>query len=409
MLQSKKIVILCYSFPPNPGVGGRRWVKFAKYLNKLGHQVEVITSAPTKNSSSAYDKDVLPAIKTHFFKSKSPTYADGNCKNFVEKLKYRWWLIVNSLFYKGNIYDGTIRDEAAIKKVLFDVLKNVDVFIASGAPFHMCHYAFKYTKKLPKHVLKILDIRDPWANGSQFGMKLLSSDKFHQEQVKELETLKATNVMISPHDHVVAYYNKLGSCSNNILLENGFDDDDFELVYKNEKSINNTINICYGGALYYSKNELVNFFQRCSEVSKNQSIYVTIFNNEIQEKIVHENVIVDYRPSLPVAKFIAFQAQSDIVLNFRPAPYENWMSSKTAEVFLLKKPILNFGPSGVIAKTIQDGYGTNVEDVVNESVDLGLLKNYKVKTDIPSIIQKLNIKNLTFELEEIIGSNIQNN
>ena len=52
-----KILLVCYSFPPNPGVGGRRWAKFAKYLVKSGHYVEVINAKLTTDKLSTWSKD----------------------------------------------------------------------------------------------------------------------------------------------------------------------------------------------------------------------------------------------------------------------------------------------------------------------------------------------------------------
>ena len=46
-------------FPPSPGIGGRRWVKFAKYLIRDNYDIRVISAkSKFKNSLSNWNSDL---------------------------------------------------------------------------------------------------------------------------------------------------------------------------------------------------------------------------------------------------------------------------------------------------------------------------------------------------------------
>ena len=55
---NKKVLIVCYSFPPYPGIGGRRWAKFSKYIKLLGTEVFVISSKNPFNEKSNWTTDI---------------------------------------------------------------------------------------------------------------------------------------------------------------------------------------------------------------------------------------------------------------------------------------------------------------------------------------------------------------
>ena len=58
-MPNKKTLLLCWDFPPNDGIGGRRWAKMAKWLLKSGHEIHVIKSkSKVGNQNSVWLSDV---------------------------------------------------------------------------------------------------------------------------------------------------------------------------------------------------------------------------------------------------------------------------------------------------------------------------------------------------------------
>src|SRR6185312_8702248 len=60
------VLIICTAFPPFPGIGGRRWAKFAKYFAKNGVNCHVINAVNYSKNVSLWNKDVeSPNIVIH--------------------------------------------------------------------------------------------------------------------------------------------------------------------------------------------------------------------------------------------------------------------------------------------------------------------------------------------------------
>jgi glycosyltransferase involved in cell wall biosynthesis len=406
-MKQMNILVLCSAFPPNPGVGGRRWVKFSKYLNRLGHSVKAMTKQKQSHTSSEFQEDAKD-IPILFYKTNAPSYSSGNCKNLAEKIGYRLWLLGNKWFYQGNIYDSSIRDKKNITRILKDCLAEVDMLIVTGAPFHLCYHGIKFTKENFPHIKCVLDIRDPWTSGTQFGMKLLNEKLLDEERNIENETIQLADLVLTPHDHIKKDYQTKHSTKEIHLINNGFDSEDFSSV-NNYKVVEEKIVVCYGGSLYYSKVEIVNFFKASSKLTPDKKVTVNIYNPEERCRITSDNLTIDFMEYLDVKTFNEKLSESDVLLQFRPFPYQDWWSSKTAEIFMHKKPILNFGPEGSIAKIIKNDFGTSIEHIQSESIDLVELSTMKIESQIPDVICEMDIKIITDTLNEILTEKINLN
>ncbi|MFM1999846.1 MAG: hypothetical protein RL204_1793, partial [Bacteroidota bacterium] len=71
-LENKNIILINFDFPPNFGIGGRRWGKLAKGFVSKGFNVFVIKAAPLDNRISQWTVDVdHQSIKTHSISRKA--------------------------------------------------------------------------------------------------------------------------------------------------------------------------------------------------------------------------------------------------------------------------------------------------------------------------------------------------
>ena len=108
------VLIISHYFPPVPGVGGRRWAKFVKYLSRIdGIQVDVISGKNTvKDVSSSFEKELKGANFNHtVLPSNYPSYLEF--LEFVKpslwgKIMFRVQLRTLKKRVKGNYWDFSV-------------------------------------------------------------------------------------------------------------------------------------------------------------------------------------------------------------------------------------------------------------------------------------------------------------
>lgn len=60
-MSARRLLVVTYYYPPQPGSGSNRWAALAKYLRRLGHDVTVLTAAPPGHSPAAAEGVVRTA------------------------------------------------------------------------------------------------------------------------------------------------------------------------------------------------------------------------------------------------------------------------------------------------------------------------------------------------------------
>ena len=233
-MNSKKLLIICFTFPPSPGIGGRRWAKFASYLHRFGIDVQVLSAEYKGNKSSEWQKDtedLEKADKVHFFKTGYPSIILQIPKNVFEKIKYHLVLSWLKRKVKGNFYD-----RSSLCKV--HLLNEVEKFVKLGyksilisvGPFYYSKYLLEIKRKYPD-VRLYLDVRDPWTNNkTAFGYWNLSSKRFNFEKQAEREVVNGYDKVLTVADGIGEFFvSEYGIKKDKfITLKNGFDSLDFQ-------------------------------------------------------------------------------------------------------------------------------------------------------------------------------------
>src|SRR5687768_5132217 len=137
-LEKKKVLLISYVFPPYPGIGGRRWAKFAKYLS-LRNDIElfVIAAQNPFTARSLWSEDVKGLQHISYLPAKFPAVLLTSPRSFLKKLEYKIWETFLSVFSSGAIYDRSLFwNKSMVQKaeqlIREHRIKNV---IVAGAPF----------------------------------------------------------------------------------------------------------------------------------------------------------------------------------------------------------------------------------------------------------------------------------
>ncbi len=125
-----------------PGVGGRRWAKFAKYLNREKVDVRVICSKNFLEWESPWTKDITEyKDKIIYMHTGYLSILGKNPSSFKEKIEYRVNLLRVKKKVEANYFDRSAHWEKGLTKEL-DALhaSGYDKVLITGGPFHYCEY-----------------------------------------------------------------------------------------------------------------------------------------------------------------------------------------------------------------------------------------------------------------------------
>jgi hypothetical protein len=189
MRRPGKILIVCYSFPPHPGIGGRRWAKFAKYLQAEGTAIHVFAAANYTDDISYWFEDVnLPGLKIHcrpFSFQKTLLHPQG----LIEKIIGR--LVRSAL--KLTRYTADIITSLPNRRLWTEVdelitRESITEVIVSGDPF-----LFYHVSRLPSRsrFRLTLDYRDLWNDHSFYSKNVTFTER--QKRYFELAENTAVN------------------------------------------------------------------------------------------------------------------------------------------------------------------------------------------------------------------------
>ncbi|GAB4208043.1 MAG: hypothetical protein Fur0023_19300 [Bacteroidia bacterium] len=362
------ILIINYVFPPYPGIGGRRWAKFAKYLQRKGHNVFVIASKNPFRTASTFVNDIkeLPSDNQNYLSPLYPSILLQQPKNALEKLEYHFWIKVLPFFTSGNFYDRSMlwkkQLQEKIRRIAND--KNIDTIVVSGPPFH---YAYEtiLLKKVYPHIKFIVDYRDEWTFNDVHGFGIISDKRKQMEFEKEKFVCENADAIMSCDQKILDYLNERYRIKYSRLITHGFDKDDFLEVYKNNIPNNkkDEIIISYFGTIYPGIHSFFTQLVRFLDTLKNENLDLY---NQIQfyfysidffpySEIIqsHSKKINVIQQNIKPADLFKKINLTDFILLIPSYRSKDYFTTKFPEIFYLKKPVILYSDEGKVSEFIQ--------------------------------------------------------
>ncbi|MFL5752134.1 MAG: hypothetical protein ACJ76F_01910 [Bacteroidia bacterium] len=368
-MSKKKVLLICYSFPPFPGIGGRRWAKFAKYLTKKDFELFVIGAEHRLGKKSNWSQDIdnnkainYFAVRTRFFSF----FHDHNF-SFLKKIKYRLSKLYLENKYQGNFYDKVLSSndlfyEKAKELIMKHEVKNLVITIA---PNRLVEVGVKLKKEFPD-LNFIMDVRDPWNIClDNWDHKELNDERKAFELKSELNAVRVADKVLSVCKVVTDFYaeNIPEKTQNFIFIPNGFDPDEINTALADKKK--NALNyFVYTGILYDISIGLFNEFllqvselmREGSELLKNTEFHFYIPEQAQFKKSVEEHGlenIVKFFDLVPLSEIQKIISQSSGGMLFLPPQFEFSLSTKFYEYVSYGKKILLFSNPGEVAEIIK--------------------------------------------------------
>lgn len=265
--KERKILIISYTFPPQGGVGGRRWAKFVKYFVRAGIDVQVIASEPL-NHTSIWQEDIASFTnRITYLPSSTGKILRTVPVGIAEKLRYRVTLLRNKILHKGNYYDWSIDwNNQLLPEVERLIAEGYTTIIASGGPFSYLYDLSSLRAKYGASLKLIADFRDPWTeNRTAFGYDQISGKRFQFEKHKEQTVIERFDAVVTVADEMTEYFktHDVGQSTHFQTLINGFDQDDYaSLIPKRSEDL---LHLVFVGTLYHKTIDHVKAF--CSALN----------------------------------------------------------------------------------------------------------------------------------------------
>jgi hypothetical protein len=422
-MNNKNILLICYTFPPNEGIGGRRWVKFSKELYKRGYTVFVICAERFTEKESLWSKSLMSGINLITLPSKYPAYLYYPPKNIFQKIKYRYYLMKHKIVTQGNYYDRAVSwEKQIIRKAALIIKENsIKNVIVSGAPFHLFKHTIKLKEIFPA-VKFVADYRDPWTNNrNSFGLNSISEKRIKCEIESEREILKKYDAILVVAEQMKEYLISLDANVENKIytLENGFDYDDFSAIKLNHKTQQVKIRFLFAGNLYRKVEYLfIPFLKAICKIRTDNPDYFNLLDinffggfPEEYKILVSEyklNDAVKTHGEVPLARIYQEISYADVCMLFLNKEFSFSLSTKFCEYISQKKNILVFSNGGHTADFIvknKIGYAAQPDTIFEQLQKIiSDFENKNLCFNPHFDISKYSLQSLTNRLEVILSN-----
>ncbi len=370
MSNSKTLLFVCYDFPPNRDIGGRRTAKFAKALAKKGHQIHVIKADPIEGQTldSLWSKDVEdPKIKIYSLPRHYPQIVSHPKSGLLNSLLYRFHYKNLLRKHNGSVYDHSLNWENELKKKSTELIQqfNIKNVFISGPPFNLFYYGAKMKERNPD-LNVMVDYRDPWVTGVIFGFTSLSPERMKFEKEKQQFVFEKVDHVVTTEISLVneirdSSLNKELITANFTNVTHFFDED--EQISRDENSINkDKVSLVYGGNLYPKlRPNLEKFRDYLTELKKTDSETYHSFNLEIhtQERqydsfFDDHKEVVQLKGLIPNHEMKKKLANSSGTLILLAQDNRHFRTTKFFEALPFEIPIIFMGVHGEVSKFISD-------------------------------------------------------
>lgn len=395
----KNILIISHSFPPTPGIGGRRWAKFAKYLRRNGHTVHVLAAENIHIGSSQWVNDTKN-LNVEFLPYRFPKVLNLPVKSITDKLHYRLALSWVRITDRGNYYDKGIFWKKQLHEKIGSYIadKKVDTVITTGAPFRLTYYSVLLKNKYPE-VKFVTDFRDLWTADTEISAFAgLSEKRKNVESALERYVVENSDLVMTVSESINEYFKGLSAKSNCKVLPNGYDPDDIlpTSIKRNEPQ-EATVRFVFAGTLYDNLHYILEpFFDTLRDLKNTRPDLYQICDFAFYGKFpqqykrylngIEDRVLV--AGEKPYEYITGKTENAHYALLFLNTIYNSSFSTKFCEYIALGKKIMVLASGGATARYVRDNkLGHHLDE-----------KN--LKSDLIRIIEYTRNSNFTIETND---------
>lgn len=428
-MKSKKVLIICYYWPPAGGPGVQRWLKFVKYLPEFG--IDPVVYCPQNPNYPIIDQSLLIEVPKHveiikqsikepyalaklFSKKSAKTISSG----VIPKTQKQTLIEKLMLYVRGNYFIPDARKNWVEPSVSFlsNYLRDlqIDTIITTGPP-HSLHLIGLQLKQ--QFNLKwVADFRDPWTTiGYHKALKLTKSSELKHQTLEAHVLNSADHIVVTSKHTKVEFKTKTEQPIS--VITNGYDNHSVSVEGKDEK-----FTLSHIGSLLSERNPKV-LWEVLAELIQSNTVFASKFqlnlvgvvSEDVLESI-HKSGLETYVNLVGYVSHddaIKFQLKSRLLLliEIDSEDTKAIIPGKLFEYLVSETPILAIGPEDsdiqqIITETNTGSYFNYHQKEKLKTRIVSYFKAYQQDTLTinPIGLQKYSRKNLTKVLSSVIKS-----
>jgi glycosyltransferase involved in cell wall biosynthesis len=426
-LDSKKVLIITYYWPPSGGPGVQRWLKFVKYLPNFGMQPVVYI--PDNPTYPIIDKNLVKEVSekaiilrhkifepyqiaSFFSKNKTKKISSGIIPNqkkqsFLDKL---FLLIRGNLFIPDARVFWVKPSVRFLEKYIAE--NNIDTIVTSGPPHSLHLIGLELKQKT--NVKWIADFRDPWTTIGYHKSLRLSDYSAKKHKFLENKVLNAADNIIVTSKTTKTEFEAITNKPIDVIT-NGYDNEVTEKQVLDAK-----FSLAHIGSFLSERNpailweSLVALVSEIPDFKKHLEIkLIGAVSQEVLETIAQFglNPYLNNLGYVSHDEAIAHQKKSQVLLliEINSKETRSIIPGKLFEYMVSGRPIIAIGPNGSDFAEIITNTNTGVFFDYSEKENLKKMildcYNQYLEGKLQSNgvgLQKYSRKSLTKELVELL-------
>lgn len=429
-MDSKKLLIITYYWPPAGGPGVQRWLKFVKYLPDFG--IQPVVYIPENPTYPIVDENLLQEVSDKAIILKQKIFEPYQLASFLSKNKTKKMnsgIIPNQkkqsfldkvfLWIRGNLFIPDARffwvkpSVSYLEKYIVE--NNIDTIVTSGPPHSLHLIGLELKHKL--EVKWFADFRDPWTTIGYHKSLRLSETAAQKHKELESQVLNTADTIIVTSKTTKSEFETL-TTKPIAVITNGFD------VEKVEKQpLDSKFSLAHIGSFLSARNpqflweSLVELIAEIPDFKSHLEIkLIGAVSQEVLDSITTFG-LNDYLNNLGYVSHeeaIAHQRRSQVLLLIEIDSEEtkSIIPGKLFEYMVSNRPIIAIGPNGsdfaeIITETNTGVFFNYSEKVKLKKLILDFYNQYlEGKLESHGVgLQQYSRKKLTEQLVQLLTSN----
>ena len=391
-MDSNKVLIITYYWPPAGGPGVQRWLKFVKYLPDFG--VQPIVYVPENPTYPIIDANLIKEVSdkaivlkqkifepyqlaSFFSKNKTKKISSGIIPNqkkqsFVDKL---FLLIRGNLFIPDARFLWVTPSVSYLEQYIIE--NNIETIITSGPPHSLHLIGLELKRKLD--VKWFADFRDPWTTIGYHKALRLSNYATKKHKMLEHKVLNTADTIIVTSKTTKKEFEAI-TAKPIVVITNGHDVEKIET-----QTLDIKFSLAHIGSFLSERNPMIlweSLVELINEVPDFKShLEVKLIGSVSQEVLetISQFGLDSYLNNLGYlshGEAIAHQRRSQVLLliEIDSEDTKSIIPGKLFEYMVSNRPIIGIGPKD-----------SDFAEIIT-STNTGVFFNYTEKVNLKSVI-----------------------